>query len=365
MELNLLNTILFFGIIQGAIISYLSFSRKGKTSISNRFFGGIITILTLATLGTFLGSSLDVKLFSINQQLLLVYFPYHMIMLLGPFILFYCKGLFDKDFKFTKKLTSHFYPVLLDLAPFIASLSALVIYNVGLASEKEIHGLTRALNEYNTYVDIPRFFSLTFYLIISWNYIIKIKEAADVRTYRWCKALLIGMTLITIIWIPFLLLYISPWQSTLLQTVYYFPLYYPIVGLIYFLSIKLMSQNMSLRTNQYGIVELAEKVAHLNKVVTEEKLYMYPNLKLEQLSEKVGISQKTLSFILNHHLKKGFNEFINEFRIKAALSRITTNDIEKTTLEGIALDVGFSSRSTFYRAFKKITGKHPSIYIKH
>jgi AraC-like DNA-binding protein len=125
-----------------------------------------------------------------------------------------------------------------------------------------------------------------------------------------------------------------------------------------------MTQSISFRTNEYSNSDLSDKVSLLNKIIVDEKLYKSPDLNLKFLSEKSKIPQKTISFILNHNIKKGFNDYINEYRIHDALIKIKSNETQKLTLEGIAFEVGFSSRSTFYRAFKKVTTKHPSDYIK-
>jgi AraC-like DNA-binding protein len=39
-------------------------------------------------------------------------------------------------------------------------------------------------------------------------------------------------------------------------------------------------------------------------------------------------------------------------------------DATRYTLEGLAYQSGFSSRSTFYRAFHKTTGRMPSAFLK-
>lgn len=98
----------------------------------------------------------------------------------------------------------------------------------------------------------------------------------------------------------------------------------------------------------------------LESIMNEKGLYKNPNLTLQDLANEINISSHQLSQLLNNNLGKNFTSFVNEFRIKEACKIILSND--KFTLEAIGYDVGFNSKSTFFAAFKKHTGKTPSNY---
>ena len=89
-----------------------------------------------------------------------------------------------------------------------------------------------------------------------------------------------------------------------------------------------------------------------------EKLHRNPLLKLSDLASKLHILPHTLSQLLNENMEKSFSQFLNEYRIKEACELIKENDNRK--LETIGYDVGYNSKSTFYAAFKKITGTTPA-----
>ena len=57
-----------------------------------------------------------------------------------------------------------------------------------------------------------------------------------------------------------------------------------------------------------------------------------------------------------------FNQLLNEKRIEVALRNLENSKWEHLTLEGVALEVGFKSRTTFNKAFKTKTGCTPSKY---
>ena len=98
----------------------------------------------------------------------------------------------------------------------------------------------------------------------------------------------------------------------------------------------------------------------------EEKLWMNPALNLSLLTKHTGIPSKTISAVLNQHLNKSFNEFINGYRIDAIKSRLLSAEDKNLTIAGLAYECGFNSQPTFQRAFKSIQGESPSEFLlKH
>jgi AraC-like DNA-binding protein len=96
----------------------------------------------------------------------------------------------------------------------------------------------------------------------------------------------------------------------------------------------------------------------------EEKLYLNPELNLAILSKHTSLQQKIISAVLNQHIQKSFNVFVNEYRVEAFKERIRQADRENLTMAGIAAECGFNSQATFQRTFKEITGMSPSDYKK-
>lgn len=101
-------------------------------------------------------------------------------------------------------------------------------------------------------------------------------------------------------------------------------------------------------------------VDSLNRVMREEKLYLNPGLSLALLAKKVGNLQTTVSQAINENLNKSFNLYINEFRIQHAQDLLIKES--HLNMELVAERSGFNSNSTFFAAFKKITGQTPASY---
>ncbi len=102
----------------------------------------------------------------------------------------------------------------------------------------------------------------------------------------------------------------------------------------------------------------------LKQLMADEKPYLTPNLSLRDLAEKMGISDKNLSMIINNELKVTFYDLVNAYRVEAAKTKLLSSDLEKYTITGIGKMCGFSSKSSFYRVFKNETGVTPLNYIK-
>ncbi|MDM5180264.1 helix-turn-helix domain-containing protein [Massilia sp. DJPM01] len=98
----------------------------------------------------------------------------------------------------------------------------------------------------------------------------------------------------------------------------------------------------------------------LNDVMRDQQLYLNPNLSLALLSKKVGNLQTTVSQVINDNLGKSFNHYINEFRIQHAQHLLVSES--HLNMELVAERSGFNSNSTFFAAFKRITGQTPARY---
>ena len=106
--------------------------------------------------------------------------------------------------------------------------------------------------------------------------------------------------------------------------------------------------------------EISRICKRLDDIKAKSDLLFDPLVSLPKLATAVGATPNQLSFVLNQHLCKSFFDFINEARTDEA-SRLLVNEPDRTILD-IATSVGFNSKSTFNLAFKKITGKTPSVY---
>jgi AraC-like DNA-binding protein len=85
---------------------------------------------------------------------------------------------------------------------------------------------------------------------------------------------------------------------------------------------------------------------------------------LRDLSKATKIAPHHLSALLNKVYGKRFNDFINQYRLDYIRKNAGKPEWQQLTLEGIAWQAGFQSRTTFFHAIKRSTGLSPSEFMK-
>jgi AraC-like DNA-binding protein len=305
--------------------------------------------------------------------------PLVIVMPLGPLIYFYVQSSLDPGFTITKKQRRHFYPVLVDLVPSLT----ILIFIAGIVTKfvKNNPGPWGAfIDNYNVYADIPRWMSVTFYVWLSIKYLSAYKQKNNgilnghAVHFVWLRQFIKIFMVFQAIWLLFLVPYIIPkYSNWLLDTFGWYPLYIPMAILIYWLGIKgyIVSQQQTAAGKKTNSINTAlspgliqQVITALTKAMEENKTFLNPNLNLAGMSETTGFAQKTISAVLNQHLQKSFNEFVNGYRVNAFKEKIALPEMSNLTIAGIALECGFNSQATFQRTFKELTGKSPSEFRK-
>lgn len=98
-------------------------------------------------------------------------------------------------------------------------------------------------------------------------------------------------------------------------------------------------------------------------VMDIEKVYTNDKLSLQSLSKKISVTPHILSQVINEQMSKNFSDFVNGYRIEASRKMLQEAD-DDTSILHICYEVGFNSKSAFYRAFKKFTDMTPSQFQK-
>jgi AraC-like DNA-binding protein len=104
-------------------------------------------------------------------------------------------------------------------------------------------------------------------------------------------------------------------------------------------------------------------VLKLGNYMTEKELFRQQGISINELATALKIPSTNLSYVLNRHYGQRFNEFINTCRVNYVIQRFRRDDWQELTLEGLAQESGFTSRSAFFASFKKVTGVTPSKYL--
>lgn len=101
----------------------------------------------------------------------------------------------------------------------------------------------------------------------------------------------------------------------------------------------------------------------LTGLMKSKQLFLQEDLNLGKLSESLGITDKKLSTLLNQYMDTNFTDYVNAYRIHHFIKEVEAGKLQQLSIMGLANQSGFSSKSTFYRAFKKIRGCTPSDFL--
>ncbi len=108
--------------------------------------------------------------------------------------------------------------------------------------------------------------------------------------------------------------------------------------------------------------ELKKQLTHL---MDHDKIYLTKELNINDIASKLEVQAYIVSQLINQEFNLSFFNFINTYRITFAAEAIRHGILRSTTLEGLAFDAGFNSKSTFNRAFKKKMGCTPKEFAKN
>lgn len=97
----------------------------------------------------------------------------------------------------------------------------------------------------------------------------------------------------------------------------------------------------------------------VNTLISEQNLYLNPDLTLNALARKTGIPARQISKAVN--LTRGCNvsQWINGFRIDFAQQLLRNTALPVTE---VMLEAGFATKSNFHREFLRISGMTPTDY---
>lgn len=306
----------------------------------------------------------------------LFFIPFHQYFLFGPVMLFLTRSLTEDNWQFQKRDLLHFIPaVLYFIYSVIVAVTDLLIldefYFYADGSDKD----------YKHWYQISGLSAMVVYAV----YCIRLYGAYRTRIYqtlsyadnirlRWLKEFFIALIIIIVGRAVFTLLFAQDGDYGFKWW------YYLLFGVIsYYMSISGNSNSLLLNNlfsspfhrpdnmdealpEKPGIStqKMDQLLEEVKKLILEQEYYKDPGLSLSQLAKLANTNSSILSKVINEGSGMNFNDFINSYRVEEVKKALKNEQHKQMTLEGIALDAGFNSKSTFLRAFKKHTGMTPS-----
>jgi AraC-like DNA-binding protein len=357
------------GIVQGLFLISLILIRKSKNLLASRLIMALVVIMIFTNLGYF---AIRTELLNYVPQLFGI--PFGMIFLYGPLFYFYSRSLTGTTFRWKNIYWLHFIPYLIHLGinlPFLTAdkiiwINFIQTFLAGDLSIRTFEKFMFAMQDIHLFV----------YLLVTLQLIRKETTSNEGRPYlinfnarvRWLLALAgcFAFFLLTVLSLYAFILIKGKYDPV---TNYIYTLV--ITGIIYFiayrlvLSPELLSPDFSLKYKTYMNFDDEEGEKHLNKLaalMSEAKIFLDPDLRVLTLAKELGLPSHQLSKLINEKFGKSFSDFVNEYRVNEFISRVNQSQYQAYSIYGIALEVGFNTRSSFNSAFKKVTGKNPSDY---
>lgn len=107
--------------------------------------------------------------------------------------------------------------------------------------------------------------------------------------------------------------------------------------------------------DESGYSELLERII---KLVNDEKLFLYPNLKVSDLAKQINSNRNYIYHAINVEMGTSFSDYINGLRVDYAARLLEANP--DLSINEVIIKSGFTSISAFYRNFKKFKGITPT-----
>ena len=94
-----------------------------------------------------------------------------------------------------------------------------------------------------------------------------------------------------------------------------------------------------------------------------DQIFLKPELSADELGEKLSAPRHHIYYCLNTVIGEKFTSLKAKYRVRHAQKLLIELDLNRYTIDSIGLSSGFSSRSSFYAAFREITGITPSDFL--
>lgn len=325
------------------------------------------------------------------------------MMLAGPLIYFYVRGIIRDTYILKPTDFLHFIPAII---VFLGNIPYyLTPFSVKLENAQKILDDMNQLQFMRVNFIFPiaanyimRVSSLMIYTLISyyriWKYRPTVKKSIPTQqyllTYRWLNMFFITLIILLIAFgmitadfiqktpketygaldlvhnlggIMFLLLSLS--LLVFPQILYGFPIYTEIADARK-TKTPVIQQKVDVNIvdeddEENPFIELRDQI---NAYLADEKPYLNPDFSIGDMAAALKVPQHHVSYCLRALFKQSFPKLKTTLRIQFALQLMNSSDFEHLSIEGIGQMAGFSSRSSFYSAFQAEMGCSPGEYLE-
>lgn len=125
---------------------------------------------------------------------------------------------------------------------------------------------------------------------------------------------------------------------------------------------NITSSTENIREMNVESIQSYDIFLRMERMIMEQHLFLQPDFGRDELLRITGINKNNLSGLLQKYSgAANLNNYLNRLRVEYSVKLIKEN--KNFSIEAIAQESGFNSRTTFYRAFYKQFGMTPTEYI--
>ncbi|WP_103070375.1 helix-turn-helix domain-containing protein [Aquimarina sediminis] len=125
-----------------------------------------------------------------------------------------------------------------------------------------------------------------------------------------------------------------------------------------------MLEGKKYKTSPLSESQLQEIERQVHGFFSDDEKYLIPNLKIADMAKMIDIPSHHISQVLGEKMNSNFYDIVNQYRIGKAKEMLESGALQKISVQAIGEECGFSSKTSFYRAFKKITTMTPTQYVQ-
>jgi methylphosphotriester-DNA--protein-cysteine methyltransferase len=110
--------------------------------------------------------------------------------------------------------------------------------------------------------------------------------------------------------------------------------------------------------------ELVKKADSMLEFIKKEANLMNPNFGIENICDALALTKEEVNYCFSAILKTKLATLKKELRVELAKKELQNGMLQSHSMEGIWVKAGFTSKTSFFVAFKEITGLTPLEYVK-
>lgn len=107
-------------------------------------------------------------------------------------------------------------------------------------------------------------------------------------------------------------------------------------------------------------VYFATLAQEIEQYMWDQKPYLNPEFNLQTAAQDLAVPQHHITLCIRAHFNLNFSSLRNRYRIEYAKELLAHQSDTNVTIEAIAQDCGFKSRTAFYNAFSRLEGSTPT-----